>query len=100
MQCVSTENKYAKIGLKALQRAAAKVAEDARKNKHKIPVWRDGHIEFVIPGAITEQLHSPDGKKRGGADAASLGGPLVMRVVRLKNYGNRQSIKAIGSKCT
>ena len=28
-----------------------------------------------------EQLHSPDGKKRGGADAASLGGPLVMQVV-------------------
>ena len=23
----------------------------------------------------------PDGKKRGGADAASLGGPLVMQVV-------------------
>ncbi len=62
-------NKYAEIGLKALKRAAAKVAEDARKNKHKIPVWRDGRIEFVIPGAITEQLHSPDGKKRGGAGA-------------------------------
>jgi hypothetical protein len=26
-------------------------------------------------------LHSPDGKKRGGADATSLGGPLVMQVV-------------------
>jgi len=26
-------------------------------------------------------LHSPDGKKRGGAVAASLGGPLVMQVV-------------------
>jgi hypothetical protein len=25
-------------------------------------------------------LHSPDGKKRGGAVAASLGGPLVMQV--------------------
>lgn len=31
-------------------------------------------------------MHSPDGKKRGGADAASLGGPLVMQVVlREKN---------------
>jgi len=29
-------------------------------------------------------LHSPDGKKRGGADAASLGGPLVMQVVSVK----------------
>lgn len=28
-------------------------------------------------------MHSPDGKKRGGADAVSLGGPLVMQVVRI-----------------
>ena len=28
-----------------------------------------------------EQKHSPDGKKRGGADSANLGGPLVMQVV-------------------
>ncbi len=31
---------------------------------------------------IAEQKHSPDGKKCGGADAASCGGPLVMQVVR------------------
>jgi len=31
-------------------------------------------------------LHSPDGKKRGGADAVGLGGPLVMQVVHLKMY--------------
>jgi len=29
----------------------------------------------------TYQLHSPDGKKRGSADAASLGEPLVMHGV-------------------
>jgi len=27
------------------------------------------------------QLHSPDGKKRGGADAEKLGEPLVMQAV-------------------
>jgi hypothetical protein len=48
-------NKYAEIGLKALKRAALKVAEDARKNKYKIPVWKDGCIEFKIPGIVTEQ---------------------------------------------
>jgi hypothetical protein len=32
---------------------------------------------------ITQPKHSPDGKKSGGADAASLGGPLVMLIVRL-----------------
>ncbi|MDY6973946.1 MAG: hypothetical protein SV775_16750 [Thermodesulfobacteriota bacterium] len=47
-------NKYAVIGLRALRRAAAKVAEDARKNNYKIPVWRGEHIEFVVPGVITE----------------------------------------------
>lgn len=30
---------------------------------------------------IAEPKHSPDGEKRRGADAASLGGPLVMQNV-------------------
>lgn len=30
---------------------------------------------------IVEQKHSPDGKKRGTADAVTLGGPLVMQIV-------------------
>lgn len=42
-------NKYAVLGLKALQRAAAKVAEDAIKNNYKIPIWRNGKIEHEIP---------------------------------------------------
>ena len=53
-------NKYAIIGLKALKRAAAKVAEDARKNNYKVPVWRNGRIEFDIPGLITEQRGSAE----------------------------------------
>jgi hypothetical protein len=48
-------NKYALLGLKALERAAAKVAENARKNNYKIPVWKNGRIEYEIPGIITEQ---------------------------------------------
>ena len=58
-------NKYAIIGLRALRRAAAKVAEDARKNNYKIPVWREGHIEFVIPGVITEQDGAVDQGQSG-----------------------------------
>jgi len=50
-------NKYAILGLKALQRAADKVADNARKNNQKIPIWRDGHIEFEIPQKITEQMN-------------------------------------------
>ena len=48
-------NKYTIIGFKALQRAAAKVVEDARKNNYKIPVWRNDRIEYRIPGVATEQ---------------------------------------------
>ena len=46
---------------------------------------------------IAEPLHSPDGKKRSGAHAASFGGPLVMQVVvvgllraRLQRCGYQQ----------
>ena len=56
-------NKYALLGLKALERAAAKVAENARKNKYKIPVWKNGHIEYEIP-ISTEQASAPDAKSR------------------------------------
>ncbi|MBI4594953.1 MAG: hypothetical protein HY730_01075 [Candidatus Tectomicrobia bacterium] len=60
-------NKYAVIGLTALQRAAEKVAENARKNKHKIPVWRNGRIEYEIPGSTTEQPCQTDAEKDSGA---------------------------------
>ena len=59
-------SKYAILGLRALQRAAEKVAEDARRNNYKIPVWKDGRIEFEIPVASTEQKNAPDTKKSGG----------------------------------
>ena len=48
-------NKYAILGLQALERAAKKVTENARKNKNKIPIWENGSIKFKIPGIITEQ---------------------------------------------
>ena len=57
-------NKYSMLGLKALQRAAAKVAEDAKKNNYKIPVWKNGRIEYEIPGIVTEQASAPDTKRR------------------------------------
>lgn len=60
-------NKYAIIGLKALRRAASKVAEDARKNNYKIPVWKNGLIEYEIPGLTTE---------RGGSIQQSKKDPL------------------------
>ncbi len=49
-------NKYALLGLKALERAASKVSENARKNGYKIPVWKNGRIEYEIPGIITDKV--------------------------------------------
>ena len=53
-------NKYAVLGLQALERAAKKVAENAIKNKNKIPIWENGSMKFKIPSIITEQKHSSD----------------------------------------
>jgi hypothetical protein len=48
-------NKYELLALKAMERAATKVAEDARRNRYKIPIWKNGRIEYEIPMDITEQ---------------------------------------------
>ena len=61
-------NKYAVIGLKALQRAAAKVAEDARRNNYKIPVWRNGRIEYIIPGVTTKKNGTVDQVQTGSIE--------------------------------
>ena len=47
-------SKYASIGLKALKRAAKKVAMDAKRNNYKIPIWKNGRIEYYKPGKNTE----------------------------------------------
>ena len=55
-------NKYSILGLKALQRAAVKVAEEAQKNNYKIPVWQNGKIEFEVPEIVPNHTGSPDTK--------------------------------------
>lgn len=54
------QNKHAIMALKALKRAAVKVAEDARKNKYTLPVWTNGKIEYRVPEIVTEPDASPD----------------------------------------
>lgn len=58
-------NKYSILGLKALKRAATKVAKDAKKNNYKVPVWHNGKIEYEIPEIITEQASTSDTKSQG-----------------------------------
>jgi hypothetical protein len=62
---MTKHNNYTVIGFKALQRAALKVAEDARKNNYKIPVWRNGRIVYKIPEVTTEQIASGNSQSRG-----------------------------------
>jgi hypothetical protein len=45
---------YAALGLKALRRAASKVAKDAILKKYKIPYWENGKIVYKIPDIPTE----------------------------------------------
>jgi hypothetical protein len=61
---MTKHNNYTVIGFKALQRAALKVAEDARKNNYKIPVWRNGCIVYKIQEVTTEQSAEGDAKNR------------------------------------
>jgi hypothetical protein len=55
-------NKYTLLGFKALQRAAAKVSENARKNNLKIPIWKNGRIVYEIPEIIAEPGAALDAK--------------------------------------
>jgi hypothetical protein len=42
-------NEYTEMGLRAMKRAAKKVYEDARKNNIKIPIWKNGKVEYIEP---------------------------------------------------
>ena len=53
-------NRYTILGLKALQRAAKKVEENAIKNNLKIPIWKNGRIEYIVPEINTEQVTEAD----------------------------------------
>ena len=55
-------NIYTVLGFKALQRAAIKVAENARKNNLKIPIWKNGKVEYIDEEMSTEQRDGEDEK--------------------------------------
>ena len=55
------KNDYTEMGLRALRRAAKKVYEDARKNNIKIPIWKNGKVEYIDPKIETiSDRNSPE----------------------------------------
>jgi hypothetical protein len=55
------------------------------------------NTELASRQKTPQQLHPPDGKQCCGADAASVGGPLVMQVVMFKKIMKKNStILAVG----
>jgi hypothetical protein len=68
-------NRYSLLGLKALRRAVAKVAENARKNNYKIPLY--GRMAALNMKYLKE---SPNKRMQRnlGADAPRSAEPAVM----------------------
>ena len=62
-QSMKEYNKYSLLGLQALKRAKAKVAQAAKKNNYRIPVWKNDKIEYEIPEIFTEHESRAENKK-------------------------------------
>ena len=50
------EEDYAIMGLKALKRASRKVLERAYHDNLRVPIWRNGKIEYISKEINTEQI--------------------------------------------
>ncbi len=61
------KNSYTVLGLRALTRAARKVAENAKKNDLKIPVWKNGDVHYEIPASGAEKRTSASGAGTAGS---------------------------------
>ena len=52
---VEQKQDYATLGLKALNRAVQNAIAEAKRKNLKIPIWKEGKIEYINPKIITEQ---------------------------------------------
>ena len=51
---------YAVVGLNALRRATLKAIMSARIKNLKVPIWKDGKIEYITSEIDSEQLGALD----------------------------------------
>jgi len=54
---------YARLGYAALCRAALQVAERAKKENRKIPIWEDGRIVYGFPTITPEKVAAAEANK-------------------------------------
>ena len=54
------KNDYAEMGLRAMNRAAQKAYEDAKKNNLKVPIWRNNRIEYIDPSKLDQEINRPN----------------------------------------
>jgi hypothetical protein len=54
---------YARLGYAALCRAALEVAEKAKKENRKLPIWQDGRIVYDFPTITPQQVAAADAAK-------------------------------------
>ena len=56
---MAQQKDYATMALKALRRAAHKAIVEAKKRGLKIPVWKNGKIEYINPEIETKHTYEP-----------------------------------------
>jgi hypothetical protein len=44
-----TKNQYEEMATRSVNRAAAKVFEEAKLKNHPLPIWKDGKVEYLMP---------------------------------------------------
>ena len=60
---MSDDKYYAKIGYAALCRAAFGVAERAKRENKKVPIWKDGKVIYGFPTITSEQVAAANADK-------------------------------------
>ncbi len=53
----------AEIGLRSLNRATAKVYQEAIKNQKPIPIWVDGQVVYKLPTELEAEVLMSKGEK-------------------------------------
>ncbi|MEM9399015.1 MAG: hypothetical protein AAF984_02295 [Verrucomicrobiota bacterium] len=60
---MSNSDYYAKLGYAALCRAALQVAEKAKKENRKLPIWKNGQVVYGFPSITPEQVAQANADK-------------------------------------